>query len=64
MKDIDGEPEPAALPTGFRFASLLDVDDDAYIEVHRAAWSDTRPSPYRRELHEAVKRMPDFVRTW
>ena len=60
MADTDSEPARTALPDGFRFASLNDIDDERYIEGHRAAWSDTRPSPYRRELHEAVKRMPQF----
>jgi GNAT superfamily N-acetyltransferase len=54
------EPVVPPLPVGFRFASLDEVTDDAYIEGHRAAWSDKRPSPYRRELHDAVRRMPQF----
>ena len=60
MTDVDTEPPRPTLPDGFRFASLGDVDDETYIEGHRAAWSDTRPSPYRRELHDAVKRAPQF----
>jgi GNAT superfamily N-acetyltransferase len=60
LADTSHEPERAPLPVGFRFGSLLDVSDDAYIDGHRAAWSDKRPSPYRRELHDAVKRMPGF----
>ena len=44
--------------------SLLDVDDDeSYIDGHRAAWSDKRPSPYRRELHRGSRRMPWSDRT-
>ena len=60
MADIDSEPDRPALPDGFCFASLNGIDDEAYIDGHRGAWSDLRPSPYRRELHEAVKRMPQF----
>jgi ribosomal protein S18 acetylase RimI-like enzyme len=60
MADTEVEPPPSTVLDGFRFASLSDVDDNAYIDGHRAAWSDKRPSPYRRELHEAVKRMPQF----
>jgi GNAT superfamily N-acetyltransferase len=60
MFDIEGEPAREALPAGYRFGSLSDVGDDGFIEMHRAAWSDKRPSPYRRALHDAVKRMPQF----
>jgi GNAT superfamily N-acetyltransferase len=60
IADVIEEPVVPPLPAGFRFASLDDVTDAAYIEGHRAAWSDKRPSPYRRELHDAVKRMPQF----
>ncbi|MEA2674113.1 MAG: hypothetical protein QOI92_1305 [Chloroflexota bacterium] len=60
LADTSREPARAPLPSGFRFRSLLDVSDAAYIDGHRAAWSDSRPSPYRRELHDAVKRMPAF----
>jgi GNAT superfamily N-acetyltransferase len=60
LADTSREPEHAPLPDGFRLGSLRDVSDDAYIDGHRAAWSDRRPSPYRRELHDAVKRMPGF----
>jgi ribosomal protein S18 acetylase RimI-like enzyme len=61
MLDLDAEPAAAPLPTGFTFASLVAVTDDAYIELHRASWSDKRPSPYRPELHAAVRRMPGFL---
>ena len=60
MADTDVEPPRPTLPAGFRFASLLDVDDDTFIAGHRAAWSDKRPSLYGRERHDAVKRMPQF----
>jgi len=60
LADTSDEPARAPLPDGFRFGSLLDVSDDAYNDGHRAAWSDKRPSPSRRELHDAVPRMPGF----
>ena len=60
MIDTAGADKQEPLPDGYRFGSLLDVDDESYIDGHRAAWSDKRPSPYRRELHEAVKKMPQF----
>jgi GNAT superfamily N-acetyltransferase len=60
LADTSREPARAPLPDGFRFGSLLDVSDAAYIDGHRAAWSDKRPSPYRLELHDAVKHMPAF----
>ena len=58
--DIDGAPPRSKLPAGYTLGSLRDIHDDAFIEMHRAAWSDKRPSRYRRELHDAVKRMPQF----
>jgi len=60
MADTSDEPVDAPLPDGFRFGSLLDISDDAFIDMHRAAWSDKRPSPYRRELNDRVKQMPQF----
>ena len=60
MADTDDEPPRPTLPDGFRFASLLDVDDETFIAGHRAVWSDKRPSLYGRERHDAVKRMPQF----
>ena len=60
MIDTSEADEDVALPEPYRFVSLLDISDEAYIDGHRAAWSDTRPSPYRRELHDAVKKMPQF----
>ena len=62
IADTTSEVAPRPLPEGFRFASLLDVDDDRFIDGHRAAWSDTRPSPYRRALHDAVIDQPQFRR--
>ncbi|HJP88080.1 MAG TPA: GNAT family N-acetyltransferase [Candidatus Limnocylindrales bacterium] len=60
VADVAAEPERAPLPDGFRMGSLLDVTDDAYVSGHVAAWSDTKPSSYRRELHDAVTSMPQF----
>jgi GNAT superfamily N-acetyltransferase len=60
LADTTREPVRTPLPPGFRMGSLLDVSDDAYVEGHRAAWSDSRPSSYRRELHEATQAMPQF----
>ena len=50
------------LPAGFRMRWLEPVLDDPYVELHRAAWSTTAPSSYRREMHDAVTAMPDFDR--
>jgi ribosomal protein S18 acetylase RimI-like enzyme len=62
MADTGAGPVDARLREGFRFGSMLDMSDDDYIEMHRAAWSDKRPSPYRRELHDRVTTMPQFRR--
>lgn len=50
------------LPDGFRMRWLEPHLDDAYVELHRAAWSDKRRSTYTRELHDAVTAMPAFER--
>jgi ribosomal protein S18 acetylase RimI-like enzyme len=60
MIDVDETTPGPELPAGYRFSSLEEVNDDAFIDMHRAAWSDTRPSPYRRELHDRMKQMPQF----
>jgi GNAT superfamily N-acetyltransferase len=60
VADVAQEPTPAPLPAGFRFGSLRDITDEAYIEGHRAAWSDRRPSTYGAVRHDAIKRMPQF----
>ena len=36
--------------------------DEAYVELHRAAWSTWAPSSYDREMHASVTSMPDFQR--
>ena len=58
--DIDGEPPAAALPAGYRLVTIDAIGDDAYVALHRAAWSDIRPSDYSRTLHDVVTAMPDF----
>jgi len=59
---VAGEPPAAALPPGFRLATIDAIGDDAYVALHRASWSDTRPSDYSRALHDIVTVMPDFRR--
>jgi len=51
-----------SLPDGFTMRWLEPELDDAYVALHRAAWSDTTPSTYSRVLHDAVTAMPDFDR--
>ena len=58
--DTYSEPLKPKLADGFDFASLLDITDDAFIEGHRAAWSDAKPSQYGPDRHDAVKRSPQF----
>jgi GNAT superfamily N-acetyltransferase len=60
--DLDREPDAAELPPGCRLVTIADIGDDAYVALHRAAWSDDRPSDYSRELHDIVTAMPDFRR--
>ena len=55
-------PRPA-LPDGFSMRWLAPELDDAYVALHRAAWSHRRPSTYDRNMHDAVTTMPDFDRT-
>jgi GNAT superfamily N-acetyltransferase len=59
---MDGEPPRAELPVGYRFVAFDPAMDDAYVEMHRDAWSTTRPSDYRRALHDIVTSMPYFDR--
>ncbi len=62
---VYGAPKPPSappLPPGFAFVPFEPSIDDAYVEMHRDAWSTIAPSPYRRELHDAVTAMPDFRR--
>ena len=59
---MSGEPPPAALPDGYRFVPFDASLDDAYVAMHRDAWSTQRPSDYRRALHDTVTAMPQFDR--
>ena len=59
--DLAGEPERPDVPPGFEIISLAAELTDAYIAMHRAAWSrPNAPSSYDRGLHDAVTAMPDF----
>jgi hypothetical protein len=58
---LDAPPEPQ-LPEGFSMRWLEPKLDDAYVELHRAAWSTWAPSTYDREMHVSVTTMPDFER--
>ena len=51
-----------ALPEGFSMGWLEPTLDDAYVELHRDAWSARGPSPYNSAAHAAVVAMPDFDR--
>ena len=59
---IAGEPVAPSLPRGYRFVEFTADIDDAYVEMHRDAWSVIRPSSYRRALHDRVTAMPQFDR--
>jgi ribosomal protein S18 acetylase RimI-like enzyme len=58
---VDATPEPS-LPDGFSMRWLEPNLDQAYVELHRAAWSTWAPSSYDREMHASVTSMPDFER--
>jgi GNAT superfamily N-acetyltransferase len=62
VSDLDREPPAAQLPAGAKIVSIDEIGDDAYVALHRAAWSDTRPSTYDRAQHDVVRAMPDFRR--
>jgi GNAT superfamily N-acetyltransferase len=55
-------PPVPVLPAGFAFVPFEPSMDDAYVAMHRDAWSSVAPSTYRRELHDIVTSMPDFRR--
>ena len=59
---IGNGPVAPALPNGFEMRWLEPDLDDAYVELHRAAWSTVAPSTYDRAAHAAVVAMPDFDR--
>ena len=58
---VDATPEPS-LPEGFSMRWLEPNLEQAYVELHRAAWSTWAPSTYDREMHASVTSMPDFER--
>ena len=59
--DLGRDPGPPELPPGFQIISLTPALTEAYIELHRAAWSrPDRPSTYDRHQHDLVTAMPDF----
>jgi GNAT superfamily N-acetyltransferase len=60
FSDVDREPPAAELPAGAKIVTIDDIGDDAYVALHRAAWSDARPSTYDRAQHDVVRAMPDF----
>ena len=60
--ELAAEPPSARLlSAGFDVISLTPALTDAYIELHRAAWSrPNAPSTYDRRQHDLVTAMPDF----
>jgi ribosomal protein S18 acetylase RimI-like enzyme len=58
---VDASPR-ATLPDGFSMRWLEPSLDDAYVELHRAAWSTWAPSTYERRMHASITSMPDFER--
>jgi len=59
--DLVTQPADPDLPPGFEVRSLTPEIADAYVELHRAAWSrPKRPSTYDRRQHDLVTAMPDF----
>jgi ribosomal protein S18 acetylase RimI-like enzyme len=61
VHDLATQPAEPVLPAGFEVRSLTPGLADAYIELHRAAWSRPgAPSTYDRRQHDAVSAMPDF----
>ena len=61
VHDLVTQPAEPVVPVGFEVRSLTPGLADAYIELHRAAWSrPAAPSTYDRRQHDAVTAMPDF----
>jgi ribosomal protein S18 acetylase RimI-like enzyme len=61
VHELTGEPSGPKPPAGFEIVTLTSTLTDAYVELHRAAWS--RPnaaSTYDRRQHDLVTDMPDF----
>ena len=60
--DLVDEPSAPRLPAGFSMRWLEPELDNAYVELHRAAWSTRAPSDYDGRMHASVTSMPDFER--
>jgi GNAT superfamily N-acetyltransferase len=61
VRDLATQPRGPDLPAGFEVRSLTPELADAYVALHRAAWSrPTAPSSYDRRQHDVVTAMPDF----
>jgi GNAT superfamily N-acetyltransferase len=61
VNELSAGPSAPQLPRGFEMLSLTPAAADAYVALHRAAWSrPTAPSSYDRRQHDAVTAMPDF----
>lgn len=61
VSKLVAEPAAPELPHGFEMTSLTPELVDAYVALHRAAWSrPNAPSSYDRRQHDAVTAMPDF----
>ena len=60
--ELVGVPAAPHLPAGFSMRWLEPKLDDAYVELHRAAWSTKAPSDYDGRMHASVTSMPDFER--
>jgi mycothiol synthase len=61
VRDLVTQPADPDLPGGFEMRSLNLELADAYVELHRAAWSrPNKPSTYDRGQHDLVTAMPDF----
>jgi ribosomal protein S18 acetylase RimI-like enzyme len=59
--ELAAEPDEPEVPTGFEVISLTPELADAYVALHRAAWSrPNAPSTYDRRQHDTVTAMPDF----
>jgi ribosomal protein S18 acetylase RimI-like enzyme len=61
VHELAAEPSGPDLPAGFEIVTLTPALTDAYVDLHRAAWSrPSGPSTYDRRQHDLVTAMPDF----
>lgn len=61
VHDLIAEPDTSDIPRGFEIISLTPALAEAYIALHRLAWSRPNvPSTYDRRQHDTVTAMPDF----